>query len=315
MSLKIERLQVCPPKKSVEVKVTEMGNIVEVQYMSRRNTKATIQMLPGGEKYVALSTGEVKDVIHHNTRAEQIKNLCRTFANARALINTNVTDVNRVRWLTLTYAENMTDTIQLYNDFRKFNQRFQTYCSNQDYGNPEYIAMMEPQGRGAWHVHMLYIFDLVKAPYIANKTLNGIWGHGFVKIKKLDAVDNVGAYLTAYLGDMELTEATKELGLGFLQESEIKEVEIEENGKRSKKYFVKGARLHMYPAKFNMIRCSRGINRPIPEMMFLTEAEKKVSSAKLTYEKTVMLQDLENDFETIINTRYYNKQRTQIQDN
>lgn len=53
--------------------------------------------------------------------------------------------------------------------------------------------MMEPQGRGAWHCHLLYIFDLVKAPYIANKTLSDLWGHGFVKISKLDNVDNVGA--------------------------------------------------------------------------------------------------------------------------
>lgn len=315
MSLQIQRLPVCPVKKSVDVKYTEMGNITEVQYMSRRNTKATIQMLPGGERYVALSTGEVKDVIHHETRADQVKSLYRTFANARALINTNVTDVNKVRWITLTYAENMTDTVRLYNDFRKFNQRFQSYCKKNKYGNPEYIAMMEPQGRGAWHVHMLYIFDLVKAPYIANKTLNDVWGHGYVKIKKLDNVDNVGAYLTAYLGDMELTDATAQLGLSVLDESNIKEVEVEENGKKNKKYFVKGARLFMYPANFNMIRCSRGISRPVSEMILITEAEKKVSAATLTYEKTVMLQDLENDFETIINTRYYNKQRTQIQEN
>ena len=48
---------------------------------------------------------------------------------------------------------------------------------------------MKPQARGAWHCHLLYIWDK-KAPYVANKTLRDIWQQGFVKIKKLDDVDN-----------------------------------------------------------------------------------------------------------------------------
>lgn len=310
MGISIQKLDKCPEKYSgVSVKVTEMGNVIEVQYMSRRNHKATIRMLPGGDQYIELSTGEIKDIEHHDSRAEQKKSLARTFRIARGLINANVTDVNKVRWITLTYAENMTDTRQLYADFEKFNKRFQTFSRRNGYGNPEYIVMMEPQGRGAWHCHLLYLFDLVKAPYIANKTLKDIWGHGFVKIKKLDNVDNVGAYLTAYLGDLELSEMDPRQMIG----QQIKEIDIEEDGKIQTKRFVKGGRLYLYPAKFNMIRSSRGVKRPIEEMVSQEEAEKKVSAATLTYEKTVMLQDIENDFETIINTRYYNKVRNKKQ--
>lgn len=318
MSVNITKLEKCPPKKMVPVKVTEMGNVIEVQYMSRRNNKQTIQVLPGGDKYVHISTGEVKDIIHHETRKDQIKSLCRTFANVRAVINTNVTDVSKVRWITLTYAKCMTDTKMLYEDFHNFNKRFQTYSKNQGHGKPEYIAMMEPMGNGkkygnewhsgTWHVHMLYIYDK-KAPYVSNDDLNAIWGHGFVKIKKLKNVDNVGAYLTAYLGDMEISEVK----LSDIDNKEIKQVETEEDGKKMSKYYVKGARLDLYPANFNMIRCSRGIKRPTPEMISLEEAEKKVSAATLTYEKTVIVQDKENDFETIINTRYYNKVRQKNQ--
>lgn len=307
MSLNIQKLEECPSKNpGLPVKYTEMGNVVEVQYMSKRNNKATIRILPGNEQYVELSTGEIKNIVHHDTRADQEKSLRRTFQNARALINTNVTDVNKVRWITLTYAENMVDTIKLYKDFEKFNKRFQTYCKNNNYGRAEYIVMMEPQGRGAWHAHLLYIFnDLVKAPYVANKTLRDIWSHGYVKIKKLDNIDNVGAYLTAYLGDMEVDELKPDEIIG----REIKEVEIENDGKMLKKAYIKGARLKYYPVNFNMIRSSRGIKRPIPQMLSQEEAEKKVSAATLTYEKTVKLQDLGNDFESIINTRYYNKVR------
>ena len=67
---------------------------------------------------------------------------------------------------------------------------------------------------------------------------------------------------------------------------QVKTAEVEnEDGKKETKYFVKGARLDLYPAKFNMIRSSRGVKRPTEELISQEMAEKKVSSAKLTYEK------------------------------
>lgn len=291
---------------SLPVKVTEMGNIVEVQYMSRRNSKQTIQMLPGGEHFVICATGEIKDIEHHNTRKDNRKGLYKTFANARAVINTNVTDVSKVRWCTLTYAENMTNAKRLYEDFKKFNQRFQYYCKQHDYGKPEYIVMMEPQGRGAWHAHLLYIWQDMKAPYISNEDFRKLWGHGFVRIKKLDNVDNVGAYLTAYLGDMEINEIDNKLDyIG----SECKVIEMDEDGKKVKKAFVKGARLDLYPSNFNMIRCSRGIKRPVSEMMSQDAAKEKVLDAAKTFESAIKLIDSENDFESVIIKEQYNKIR------
>jgi len=297
-------LDVCPLKNpNLLVKVTDMGNVIEIQYMDHRNNKQTIRMLPGGLEFMELSTGEVKQCQIHNSRAEQKKSLYRTFKNARGLINANVTDVKNVRWITLTYAENMTDTNRLYEDFKKFHMRFQAYCKREGIICPEYIVMMEPQGRGAWHCHLLYIWDK-KAPYIANKTLREIWQQGFVKIKKLDDVDNVGAYLTAYLGDMDLDDCIK-TGTPLYDGASYKTIEVD--GKS--KYFVKGARLDLYPAKFNMIRSSRGVKRPIEEMMTQKMALKKVSSAKPTYEKTIKLIDESSKFECVINTIQYNKLR------
>lgn len=298
--------QIPPKNPNLAVKVTEMGNVIEVQYMSRRNCKQTIQMLQGGEQFVICATGEIKDVEHHNTRKDNKKGLYKTFANARAVINANVTDVSKVRWCTLTYAENMTDPKRLYEDFRNFNWRFQYYCKTHGYSKPEYIVMMEPQGRGAWHAHLLYIWQDQKAPYIANQEFREMWGHGFVRIKKLDNVDNVGAYLTAYLGDMEIDEMDISKAVG----KQCKVVEVEdEDGKKVKKAIVKGARLDLYPANFNMLRCSRGVKRPVPEMMSQEEASKKVSAATKTFESAIKLTDNENDFETVIIREQYNKVR------
>ena len=267
-------------------------------------------MLPGGEQFVICATGEIKDVEHHNTRKDNKKGLYKTFANCRGVINANVIDVSKVRWCTLTYAENMTDPKKLYEDFKLFNMRFQYYCKSKGYSKPEYIVMMEPQGRGAWHAHLLYIWEDMKAPFISNQEFREMWSYGFVRIKKLDNVDNVGAYLTAYLGDMEIDEIGIENAVG----KQCKVVEVEEaDGKKVKKAIVKGARLDLYPSNFNMLRCSRGVKRPIEEMMFQGEAEKKVLGATKTFESAIKLTDSENNFSSIIIKEHYNKIRKKNQ--
>ena len=291
------------------VKVTSMGNIIEVQYMSKRNQKQTIQMLPGGEQFVICATGEIKDIEHHATRKDNKKGLYKTFANCRGMINANVTDVDKVRWCTLTYAENMTDPKKLYMDFQQFNQRFQWYCKQKGYSKPEYIVMMEPQGRGAWHAHLLYIWQDMKAPYIPNEEFRRIWSHGFVKIKKLDNVDNVGAYLTAYLGDMEINEMDVSQAVG----KQCKIVEVDENGEKVKKAIVKGARLDLYPSNFNMLRYSRGCKKPIEEMMYQDEVTKKVLGATKTFESAVKMIDETTGFENTIVKSQYNLLRKNTQ--
>lgn len=312
--MNFERLTEIPQKLPyLPVKFTEMGNVIEVQYMSNRNCKQTVQMLPGGEQYVICSTGEIKDIEHKLTRKDNKKGLYKTFAHARAVINTNVVNVENVRWCTLTYADNMTDTKQLYTDFRDFNKRFQYYCKTHCYGKPEYIVMMEPQGRGAWHAHLLYIWQN-KAPFIPNKEFAEIWGHGFVKIKKLDNVDNVGAYLTAYLGDMEIQEASERNPNAIQTGAECKIVEAyDDEGKKVKKAILKGARLDLYPANFNMIRCSRGIKKPTILMISQDAAEKKVLGATRTFESAIKLTDADNEFTSIIIKEQYNKVRKQMQ--
>jgi len=305
--IEFEKLIAIPEKDPrAPVKVTDMGNILEIQYMSHRNSEQTIQMLPGGEQYVICATGEIKDVEHHETRKDSKKGLYKTFMSVRGIINANVTDVSMVRWCTLTYAENMIDTKRLYDDFRNFNKRFQYYCKSKGYGKPEYIVMMEPQGRGAWHAHLLYIWQDQKAPYISNQDFSALWGHGFVKIKKLDNVDNVGAYLTAYLGDMEMSE----VNMSDISSFKCKIVEVEDtDGKKIKKAIIKGARLDLYPANFNMFRASRGVKRPIVEMLSQEDAEKKALGATKTFESAIRLTDSENDFETVIIKEQYNKLR------
>lgn len=290
------------------VRLKEMGNITEVMYSDSYYSECSIQKLTK-DTYLDKRTGEIKEFQHIDNRAGDLKSISKTLGRLRDYLNTNITDVSKCRWVTLTYAENMTDTKRLYDDFKAFNKKLRRYL-NIKY---EYIVAMEPQGRGAWHCHMVMIFPN-KAPFIENKILAEKWGHGFVTIKKLDDVDNVGAYLTAYLGDMDIEECnTKNMDLNDLmrlQGHTIKEVEFEEDGVKKTKKYVKGARLCMYPPQFNLYRCSRGIKKP--EICYMLEemARKKVSAGTLTFQKTIQLSDAENDFSKTINYRYYNSIRT-----
>lgn len=287
------------------VRVKEMGNIVELMYSERSNNKIVIKKINDRE-YIDLRTGEVKEFNKIDNRACDLNSIRQSLSRLRDLLNTNITDISCCKWVTLTYAENMTDTKQLYEDFKKFNMRMR--YKGYKY---EYIVAMEPQGRGAWHAHMVMIFD-DKAPFIDNKVMSDIWRHGFTTTKKLDKnIDNLGAYLTAYLGDMDLEEfhTLSDKEKNDMKVYDVREIEVSEGDKKVSKAIIKGGRLHMYPPKFNLYRCSKGIKKPIISYQKEIDAQKKISDGTLTFERTIKLTDCDSNFDNLINYRYYNKVR------
>lgn len=287
----------------------DMGNISEIMYMKKRNSQCKIKKIDK-DNYIMLDTGEVKQFEHNLNRADDLNNIRVSLGNLRDYMNTNITDVKKCRWVTLTYSQPdgkpMTDPIRLQKDFEKAIKKLRY-----EYGHFEYIVAMEPQGNSAWHAHVVMIFNK-KAPFIPNELMAEKWGQGFVTIKKLDDVDNVGAYLTAYLGDMDLEEMQQN---NIPIKGQIKKIEIEDDtGQKITKQYIKGARLHMYPAGFNLYRCSKGIKKPEKEIMTAEKAEKKTSGSTLTFERTIRLSDEQTEFENTINYRYYNKIRKDSQD-
>lgn len=295
--MKIEQIQGKIDNHSL-ISLKQMGHIFEVCYCEHRNNKATIQLLDK-DNYVILNTGEVKQCDHISNRSENIAQVSQSLKRLRDYINTNVIEPNNCKWITLTYKENMTDTKRLYNDFKNFIKRFKY-----QYGNFEYIVAMEPQERGAWHCHCIIIFDK-KAPFIRNKIIEQLWGQGFTKTNKLNDIDNIGAYLTAYLGDMEYKKE-----YGNIEKFNIKEVdEIGGIKLKTPKKFIKGGRLCMYPPNFNLYRISRGIKKPTKEYMQYSVAKEKVGLGNPTYAKTIKLTDNSNNFTNVISYEYYNTKR------
>ena len=262
------------------------------------------------DEYLDKRTGEIKEFQHTENRAENTASVAQTLRNLRDLINANLTDPERALWVTLTYREVMTDQERLYRDFHAFWKRFLRWEEKEGHPRAEYIAAAEPQGRRAWHLHLVILYPC-KAPFIPNSEMARLWGQGFTKAKSLKGVDNIGMYLTAYLGDMALPEAA----MSGATRGRLTEVETEdEHGMKQKKAIVKGARLHLYPSGFNLYRCSRGVKRPEVEEMTEGEAQELIGGAPLTYEKTIAVKDGEGKTGNVINYRQYNKARAAVEE-
>lgn len=146
---------------SALVRLKEMGNITEIMYSEKRSRGGYITKIDK-DHYVDNRTGELFEFKHLENRAQDLANVAKSLAQGRDILNANITDVSRCRWVTLTYADNMTDPKKLMRDFRHFNTR----C-REIFGHYEYITAAEPQGRGAWHLHCVFIFA-GKAPYMEN---------------------------------------------------------------------------------------------------------------------------------------------------
>lgn len=280
------------------VKVKDMGNITEISYFVRKSHGGNIVKL-NNDYYLDSRSGEIKQFNHSKNRSENIAIVAQTLKKLRDLLNTNIVNTEFCRWITLTYAENMLDTQKLAWDFKHCVVRLRKI-----FGHFEYIVCAEPQARGAWHLHCVLIFPDV-APFMHNSVVANCWKKGFVKVQKLDNVDNVGAYLTAYLGDMEYDENYH----SEISDKQIKSVDLvdEVTGKKVSKKYIKGGRLHMYPAGFNMYRKSKGIKEPIISEMEYERAKQKVSRSKLTFQKSLVLET--SNFKNILHYEYYNSIR------
>lgn len=294
------------------VTVTETNHVVEVQYMEKCNNKCNIKKIDK-YSYIDLGTGEVREFDNTDNRSQGYNSLRQTLKNLRYLINNNFVGASNELFITLTYGRynnRVKDVKILYDDYSKFMKRLR--YEYRDKTTIDYINVVEPQGDGTWHCHVLLKFNDLDYIYIPNKfdenndpvdaPLYDLWGQGWVSVKRLTNVDNIGAYLTSYLTDIELNDDKqlfKVLGEGL----EIIEKEVE--GKCKK--FIKGGRLHMYPSGINLYRKSRGIIAPERKKMRYKDIKQIVGSRIPNYSKK---HDISVDgFENVIIFQQYNLKR------
>lgn len=273
-------------------KVSVQGNIVEVTELDARNRRCHARKIDA--RHWVDSDGEIHEYEKNGERrTDNGQELRQTFRTIRALVNTNCVEPEKIRWITLTYAENMTDTVRLYKDFDMFWRRFK-----RRWGKAEYLTVIEPQARGAWHVHLIAIWQY-KAPFVPNLELAQCWGQGFVQVKAVTNCDNLGAYLSAYLADLPVN----------VDDARAQEKPCADG---TKKHILKGGRLHMYPKGMQVYRHSRGIKKPeefwVEEYKDEDRLAELTRDAAMTYTKEYVWKD-DDDIEHRVIKTFYNRAR------
>lgn len=150
-----------------KIKLTDMGNIKEIMYLEKCTRQPFGIKKISKNEYMVIATGEVLEYQNRSeNRSQDKESLRKTFKKIRELINTNFIGNKNELCFTITYKENIRDPKILYNDFRKFMKKLKY-----KYGDVDYINVVEPQGRGAWHCHILLRFNDLKKAYIPNLSL------------------------------------------------------------------------------------------------------------------------------------------------
>lgn len=178
----------------VEKKLIQSGDIIEIYNYDRGYLK-------GYENKIA-NTGRKKDYESENYAEHRKQVLQRAKRELRRLINANVGQYGKEftsKFLTLTFSDNVTDLDIANYEFEKFIKRLNYKVYNTKKANLKYTAVIEFQKRGAIHYHII-IYNM---PYIKANEIANCWDNGFIKINKIDDIDNVGAYVAEYLGDDE----------------------------------------------------------------------------------------------------------------
>jgi len=276
---------------NARVKLFNIKNHQEIFFMSNPNHSIKIKKL-NKDEYVKIETGEIKKFIHNETRKDDLSSVADSVKKLRNLINNNFSGGQKEFMFTVTYKENMKDVKKLYTDFNKFIKRFRYLVGENKF---EYISIVEPQARGAWHCHILLKFNN-DIEFIENKTIAKLWRKGFVTVKRIkNNVTNIGAYLSAYLANLEYSEDNiKLLEKMDVDDSKLifKDIVIDNKEKK----FIKGARLYLYPAGMRIFRKSKGIQYPEVIKGKYRELKDKYNLKNPFYVQEVIIKDDDNNF-------------------
>lgn len=253
------------------VKVTKSGNVTDILFTSLSPHDIKTQKI-NKDEFVYLDTGEIKEYNHISDRSEDLKSIRQSITKLRNLINKNFEGGKNDLWITLTFGDNkIYNPKELQPYFQEFIRRLRNNFKNHKI---DYIYVPEPHEKGDWHIHLLLKSN--QKLYISNKQLNEIWGNGFVKVNRLNDIDNVGAYVSAYLINIKDGEQTK-----------------------------KGARLNLYPPNHKLYRCSKGILQPDIYFTTYKNALRNLSEEQLTYKNTLHI-ETDTGYENTIHRECYN---------
>lgn len=246
------------------------------------------------ESYVYLPTGELRQYEFRERESEDdilrtYDSISRTMRELKLKVCANFFGKPNELFVTLTYAEKMTDTTQLKNDFSKFFKRLQ--YEYKDRYKFDYISVCEPQGSGSWHVHMFLKADKLcpndmNRLYIDNKKMQEIWGHGYTRTEAITIDGVVNYFNTSYFAPVNCDDA---------------------ESKGSKKY----RRLKYFPKGFRWFRCSAGIRKPDKDVILISEADAMLERMGfvLRKEDSFVIQKENSDHVTTVNRQQWERKK------
>ena len=202
------------PLENIKSRIIVSGNVVEITTYERGYFKNYHDA-----KKVGRSS---KNTTNEEKTFNREKVLQRARARVRRLVCANP-QLNK--FFTLTFAENVTDLKYANNQFSCFIRRLNRYLDKIGKDRMQYIAVVEFQERGAIHYHLL-----CNLPYISVYKLQEIWKNGFVWIKNISNVDNLGAYVTKYMSKDNADERLVGNRCYFTSQGLQEPTTIEENG-------------------------------------------------------------------------------------
>lgn len=264
------------------LKVTIAGGVIDVVQQERPTRPPEIIWSDDRKTYTIVATGEVRKAKQRTTRTDDktaVDEMRKSMRRMRQLINANWCGDRNELMITLTYAENMTDHKRLKKDMEKWLKK-----AKRRLGEIKYLYVVEPQARGAWHSHCLIKQLSAHSTYWPAEDVADTWGHGYVKVKRLDSCDNVGAYLSAYLTNLPAAAEDDELTAN---------IDTELGGDITSKAAIKGERLHLYPKGMHYYRASKNLDPPITKKMRPTSAEYQalIAGADQRFARTIELYD------------------------
>lgn len=139
-----------------------------------------------------------KQVTAEEKEENREKVMSRAQRDLRRVVNANVNQYGNdftAKFVTLTFAEHVTELADANNEFHKFIKRLNYQMYGTKESNVQYSAVPEFTKKGRVHYHVIF-YNL---PYVKADKLSDIWNNGFIKINKIDNCDNVGAYVSKYM--------------------------------------------------------------------------------------------------------------------
>lgn len=193
------------------------------------------------------------------------KSINRSLTTLKRLINNNFVGNKNELHLTLTYSKSLLDKNQLSADFKKFWKKLKYR-----YATLEYISIYERHKSGIWHIHCLIKDITGKRLFLPHNELEQLWQQGYIHITRIRNNNNIGAYFCKYVKT----------------DNNVNPIED-------------------YPKGSKLYSSSRGIQKPIPEIMSYDDASKLVKDENLTFQHTVNIVLTNGVTDEIVNTIHY----------